>query len=281
MHKKILCLALAALLLLCGCAKAETVPSAPVVVTTMPLLEITSRLLRGSDVPAPVSVISEPVSCLHDYTLSVEQMQRIAGAELLITSGLGLEDFMLDALSASEAAVIDASVGVTPLVSDGGSDPHIWLAPENAAIMAENIADGLSEKYPQAAAKIAKNLTAYLAETTELQAYGEQTLNALPCRELITFHDGGSYLADAFGLTVAAAMEIEPGSEPSAKELEAIIELVRTHAIPAVFVEKNGTTDAAELVSRETGAKVYTLDMGFSGGDFIRNNIDTVKEALQ
>ena len=75
-------------------------------------------------------------------------------------------------------------------------------------------------------------------------------------------------------------MEVEAGSEPSAKELEAIVELIRAEKIPAIFVEANGTRDAAELISAETGAKIYTLDMGLSGSDAILHNIDTVKEAL-
>ena len=105
----------------------------------------------------------------------------------------------------------------------------------------------------------------------------------LSCRELITFHDGFSYFADTFGLTIAAAMEVESGSEPSAKELEAIIAIVEEDQIPAVFYETNGETGSAEVVANETGCSVRTLDMAISSGDYfaaMRENIDIVKEAL-
>ena len=85
-------------------------------------------------------------------------------------------------------------------------------------------------------------------------------------------------------LSVAAAMEVEAGSEPSAGELLDIIELVRSEGIPAVFTEENGTTDAASLVASETGAAVFALDLAMGQTDHlsaIKHNIDTVKEALR
>ena len=101
----------------------------------------------------------------------------------------------------------------------------------------------------------------------------------------MTFHDGFSYFARAFGLEVAAAMEIEEGSEPSAKEIESVIRLVETKAIPAVFCEENGERQTAETVARQTGAGLYALTMGMDGGaagctDAIYHNIDTIREAL-
>ena len=101
---------------------------------------------------------------------------------------------------------------------------------------------------------------------------------------MIPFHDGFSYFARSFGLTIVEAVEEESGSEASARELIHLIELVREHNLPAIFIEKNGSSSAASILSRETGAKVYTLDMAMSGSsyfDAMYHNIDTIKEALQ
>ena len=130
-----------------------------------------------------------------------------------------------------------------------------------------------------------ENLAACEEAYRAAQSYGEEQLAELSCRELVTFHDGFAYFADAFGLTVAASMEIESGSEPSARELAEVAELVRGHAIPVVFAEKNGDDSAARTVASETGAAVRLLDLGMgsdgiSPAQVIRNNIDTVKEAL-
>ena len=89
--------------------------------------------------------------------------------------------------------------------------------------------------------------------------------------------------AKAFDLEIAASMEIEAGSEPSARELEEIISLLQDQGIPAVFTEINGTADAAELVARETGCAVFSLDTAISSVNYLSamtQNIDTIKEAL-
>ncbi len=289
MKKRILIPALFLLVLLCGCvgtANTQTAVSG-IVCTTQQLANLTERVLDGTaagDGTEIACVVTEPVSCLHDYTLSVRQMQLLENAAVVIESGMGLEDFMADALRASHCTRITASAGVAALPSDEDPDepdPHIWLAPENCVQMAQTIADGLAELYPEDAARLRENAADYAREMDELQAYGEQQLSSLSCRQLVTFHDGFSYFADAFGLEIAAAMEVEAGSEPSARELEEVVAVVRENAIPAVFSEANGTQDAAQLVARETGAGVFVLDMGLSNPDAIRNNIDTVKEALQ
>ena len=212
------------------------------------------------------------------------QMEKIGQADVVVLNGLGLEEFMEDALRTAKRT-ITASTGVDTLPGEDGEDPHIWLDPANCILMCKNIAAGLAEFYPDKQPLIEQNLSAVTAEYEAAQTYGEETLKALSCRELVTFHDGFSYFARAFGLEVAAAMEIEEGSEPSAKEIESVIRLVETEAIPAVFCEENGERQTAETVARQTGAGLYALTMGMDGGeagctDAIYHNIDTIREKM-
>lgn len=295
MSKRILAAVLLLALLLCGCQAAE-IPDRTVAVTTAPVRELTERILSGSEAAKGTAVrqlVTESVSCLHDYSLSVQQMKILEQCEVLIVSGLGLEQSMEDVLKTAPKT-IDASAGIAAHAADheehedheahdhGESDPHIWLAPENAVQMAENIAAGLGACYPQDADLFSRNAAELADELTELQKYGEQQLGSLRCRSLVTFHDGFAYFAEAFDLEIAAAMEVEAGSEPSARELEEIVDLVKEQQIPAIFVEENGSDSAAELVAAATGAKIYTLSMGMEDGalEAIRHNIDTIKEAL-
>ena len=79
-------------------------------------------------------------------------------------------------------------------------------------------------------------------------------------------------------------MEEESGSEASAKELIELIGLVNDNHLPAVFTEVNGSTAAAEIIAKETGVKIYTLDMAMAGDSYFTamyHNINTVKEALE
>ena len=285
MKKRIFSLLLAALLSLSafGCAKKEPAaenPKTDLLATTQPVYQLTCALTDGTGLSVGL-LISESVSCLHDYTLTVSQMELVEQSGLVLESGLGLEDFMEDALRGKTR--IDISRNLDTLPGEDGEDPHWWLDPMRYQQAAELAAQELGAQYPEFSDRISENCAAFTQKLSELQSYGEQTLADLSCRELVTFHDGFSYFADAFSLTIAAAMEVEPGSEPSAKELEAIIAIVEENRIPAVFTELNGETGAAEVVASEAGCKVRTLDMAISSSDYfaaMRKNIDIVKEAL-
>jgi len=287
--KKAIALFSALLLLIClgGCDDRESPP--PIAATTLPVAEFTQRLCQGTGLTVS-RLVTEPVSCLHDYSLNVDQVRLAEAAETVVISGAGLEDFLDGILD--EEKVIDASAGISLLeIEEHGhdghghenSDPHIWLSPENAAIMAKNICTGLSARYPQNRETFEENLRPLLEELDELRQYGEENLGSLGTRELITFHDGFSYFADAFHLTILEAVEEESGSEASAKDLIHLIQLTEEHRLPAIFTECNGSTSAAGIISRETGAAVFSLDMAMAGDSYFEamyRNIDTVKEAL-
>lgn len=283
---------------LCGCTAGS--PPAQIAATTLPVYEFTARLCEGT----PLSVtrlVTEEVSCLHDYSLNVRQVKAAEAAEVIVVSGAGLEGFLDDILL--DAQTIDASRGIERIVpenhhhhghGEGTShiredhhheqDPHIWLSPANAMIMAENICLGLSDRYPGHREIFSANLAPLLSELKSLQDYGNAMLADLSCREIITFHDGFAYLADSFDLAILEAIEEESGSEASAKELIHMIEEVEHHQLPAIFTEKSGSASAAGIISQETGAKSFALDMAMAGDsyfDAMYHNIDTLKEALQ
>ena len=285
----------ALLVLLSGCAAS---PNIDIAATTLPVYDFTCRITSGSGLTVE-RLVTEEVSCLHDYTLTVDQMQAIESAEVVVLSGAGLEEFLEDALDSANA-VIDASENV-PLLEGGHHhhhedeapaeeehhhehDPHIWLSPACAAMQAQNICRGLSQEYPEFAELFEENLALLLSDLQKLEDYGNTQLSDLSTREIITFHDGFAYLADAFGIEIVEAIEEESGAEASAKELIHLIEEVRLHAISAIFVEANGSGSAASIIAAETGAELGTLTMAMSGDDYFSamyENIDSLKEALQ
>ena len=281
------------LLILIGCSHQ---PPAQIVATTGPVYQFTQALCEGTDLTVS-QLITDEVSCLHDYTLRVDQMRSAESAETVILSGAGLEEFMADILGNIET-VIDCSAGIK-VMSYGEAhdlahehshdhhhehDPHIWLSPANAKIMAQNICDGLGRRYSAYSSIFQSNLQALLQKLDALQTYGEETLTNLSNRELITFHDGFAYFAHSFDLHILEAVEEESGSEATAKELKHLIGLVRDHQLAAIFTERNGSESAANVIARETGIPVFQLDMAMSSKDYFKSmydNINTIKEALE
>lgn len=278
-------------ILLAGCGAQSD--AADIAATTLPVYEFTARLCQGTDLTV-TRLVTESVSCLHDYSLNVRQVKAAEAADLIVISGAGLEEFMEDILEGKPT--VDSSAGITLLECQGHDhdhasehaydheeDSHIWLSPENARLMASNIFAGLSRQYPQYSDIFETNLAALLEDLAVLQSYGEAQLSSLSCTEIITFHDGFGYLADAFGLEIIHAIEEESGAEASAAELIEIIELVNEHGLQVIFTETNGSSSAASTIARETGASVYALDMAMSGDSWFNamyHNIDTLKEAL-
>ncbi len=267
---------------------------AEIVATTLPVYQFTTMLCQGTDLQVS-QLVTESVSCLHDYSLSVNQVKAVEAADLVILSGAGLEDFMADVLTDQQQ--IDASAGIALLESchdhdhDHGhahghsheADAHIWLSPVNAMIMAENIYNGLVIQYPQHKALFQENLSVLRQQLQDLFDYGIKQLSQLSCQEMITFHDGFAYFADCFHLQILAAVEEESGSEASAQELIHLIEIVQHHSLPVVFTETNGADSAAKIIAAETGIRIETLDMAMAGEDYFAamyHNIDTIKEAM-
>ena len=279
MRIRIFALLLALLLLLPGCAGQET--GGDIAATTAPVAEFAAAIAEGTGLTV-TRLITDSVSCLHDYSLSVRQMEAVEQSRVVLLSGAGLEDFMSDVLSHAET-VVDCSAGVELREGEDGADPHIWLDPARAAQMAENIAAGLSEVYPDHAAAFTENAATLQARLQALEDEGREALKNLSCRELITFHDGFAYLAQAFDLTILAAIEEEAGAEASAASLTEIISLVQSHHLPAVFTEANGSDAAASVIQAETGVPYFALDLGFGDRDYfaaMEYNFEALKEAL-
>lgn len=283
-----ICMLSCTLSLCVGCT--GTVCQKTVAATTLPVYEFTKLLCQDTDITV-TQLVTESVSCLHDYTLQVTQMRAIESAQAVVISGAGLEDFLDSA--GSHASVIDASLGIDLHCGDHHAhesghdhenDPHIWLSPANAKQMAENICAGLTMQFPEYSEFFTVNLKSLTEELDTLQAYGAEQLSNLSCRELITFHDGFSYFAEAFDLEILYAVEEESGSEASAAELKKLIGLVEQHQLPAIFTEENGSTSAASVIAAETGVQVFQLSMSMSGDSYFKamyHNIDTLKEALE
>ena len=307
MKKTLLSLLLPCLLLLSACGRGASVPAAEedtlhILATTYPVYLFTAAVTDGVEGVEVTRLIQEEISCLHDYTLTVNDMKAIEAADIIVMNGVGLEDFMADALSASDAPVIDCSEGVELLPAlgheghdhDAACDPHIWLDPERAGQMAENIGFGLmdldpdhAEQYRETALDTSFSLRNTKDMLRQIIASDQPDLQ-LPHRELITFHDGFQYFADAFDLELLKAIEEEEGSEASAAEIREIVDLVETYDLPAIFTEKNGSDATARTIARETGCAVEQLDMIMSGdGDglsayteAIGDNVEAVVNAL-
>lgn len=302
MKRNILALWLAALLLLSGCGQSPEPEEGQVhiLATTYPVYLFTTALTEGVEGIQVSLLVNSQTSCLHDYTLTVQDMRAIEGADIIVMNGAGLEEFMDDALAQSEAAVIDCSAGMELLPTlehhghDGHDheeeyDPHFWMAPDKAEKMIKTIARALMDLDPNHAETYEGYYQIPFCVWDHFQLSYSKDIEAVAGKPLITFHDGFQYFADAFDLELVKAIEEEEGATASAAEIKEVVSLIEKYDIPAIFVEKNGSRATADVIARETGCGVYELDMLMSGNgsgiqaylDAMDQNIKTILEALQ
>ena len=302
MKRPILSMLLSVLLLLPGCTQAPSGSSQEegltVLATTYPVYLFARTVAQGVEGVTVERLNTGSVSCLHDYTLSVDDMKKIEGADVIAMNGAGLEDFMDDALAASSAAVIDCSQGVALLENadhiheegDGGHDhghwdPHYWMDPGNAAVMVRNLQEGFALADPDHGDAYARNGEEAAGQLPSFAGDCTQALEGAEGAALITFHGGFRYFAQALGLPLLASIEEEEGSEASAMEINEITQLVKEHQLPVIFTEVNGSDATANAISRETGCQVAQLTMLMDGpeeGDLstylegVRSNVNTI-----
>jgi zinc transport system substrate-binding protein len=291
--RKLLSLLLPLALLLSGCAPVQEAPQGQILAcTTYPVYLLSQSVTEGTDTFSPVLVVDQPLSCLHNYTLTMSDRKAIDSAALLALNGAGMEEFLEDALE--DRPCVDCSEGLELLWNEeeGEPDSHIWLDPDNAAQMAENLAAGLSEYDLDHAQQYQANAESAAQRLHALREELRESLAPLPCRDLIPFHDGFSYFAAAVGMNIAASVEEEEGSEASARRIRELVELIDEKHIPAVFTETNGPDATAKALAMERPIRVCQLNMlmsssgvpeGLTGLDVyewgLRANAESIREA--
>ena len=293
--KKLLALLLA-LCLLPAAALGETV-----VTSFYPIYLFALNLLNGVEGMEVRNLAAPDTGCLHDYQLQTSDMKALNKADAFLINGAGMEGYLDNVFKTfPKLPVTNASAGIELLCDevhehDDGhvhavANAHVWLDAENAMMMVANLADGLMAAFPDAAAQIAANRDAYAARLAALDAELTAGLANLTRRDVITFHEAFPYFAKAYGLHVAAVVNREPSDSLSPSALASLVRTVRDLGNPPLFIEPQYADVAAQTVSRETGAPVYTLDPIVTGPeqdppltyyeDVMRQNMTVLLEAL-
>ena len=205
----------------------------------------------------------------HAYQPTPQDAARISDADVLILNGANLEAFLdpiLQNAGSHQQLIIKAADGLTARPDPSGEnpegDPHFWLDPNNVIKYVENIRDGLSQADPAGTSVYATNAEKYITELQALDSWISSQVQNVPQarRQLVTNHDTFGYFAARYGFTVVGAIvpSISSGAAPSAQELAALIDNIRSTGIPAIFLETGTNPQLADQIASETGVKVVS-----------------------
>ena len=102
-----------------------------------------------------------------DYEPRPEDARKISEAELIVSNGVGLDDFLTGIIDAAGSATAERLVlgdGIPTITIDGEKNPHFWLDPslvEQHYVPA--VRDTLTRLVPSAKSDIEASATAYAA----------------------------------------------------------------------------------------------------------------------
>ena len=246
-----------------------------------PIAIMALNITDGVEGVAVESMAQQQTGCLHDFQMTTADMKRAETADAFLINGAGMEGF-LDKISDQlpELPVIDSSTGIPLIASgedhhhDGGEghdhdqedyNPHLWVSITNCMEQVRNLSEGIIALDPEHEAEYRENTETYLEKLSALRDKMHSALDHVKNKDIITFHEAFPYFAEEFGLHIAAVINREPDSQPSAKELADTIRLVRETGVKALFVEPLYPETSADIIAAETGAQVYVLDPAVSG----------------
>lgn len=197
---------------------------------------------------------------VHIFSPRPADAKKVADAKLLVINGLGLEGWLPRLLqaSASKAKVVVATKGIVPLKVGSELDPHAWQSVDDAKIYVKNIRDALVKADPADADRFRNNAARYLARLDALDREVRQAIAQIPParRKVISTHDAFGYFAREYGIDFIAPLGVSTETEPSARDIAAIITQIKKDKIPAVFLENVTNNRLMRRISEETGARI-------------------------
>ena len=253
-----------------------------VVATTTQVADL-ARNVIGETEGVSLTQLIQPNQSAHSYDPSVADLTALGEADVLVINGVGLEEWLDEAISASgfDGVTIDSDEGIKiqdvaaggePAEDQGakdgaehsheGGNPHIWTDVSNAETMVGTIAAGLADARPDLAADFEVNATAYTGQLADLDAWIRANIDTVPPgrRLLVSNHDAFGYFTDAYGLTYVGSIipSFDDNAEPSAAAIDELVAAITATGVKAVFSEASISAKAADTIANEAGVTVYS-----------------------
>jgi zinc transport system substrate-binding protein len=259
-----------------------------VLTSIKPLQLIAAAVQDGIGEP---EVLLPPGASPHHYALRPSDVRRVRDADLLYWIGPDMEAFLPRVLSSRDkpqVAVQDLP-GMTlrhfgdshghdehehehehePAGNDlghdhdhrpGSLDAHLWLAADNARVIAARMAADLAKLDAANAARYAANLQAFEARLDALDGRIRPQLAALQGKPYFVFHEAFDYFEAAYGLKHAGVFSVLTEVQPGARHVAAMRKTLQQAGPSCVFSEPPLRPRLAETLSAGLPVKLAELD---------------------
>ncbi|WP_268012446.1 zinc ABC transporter substrate-binding protein ZnuA [Aeromonas veronii] len=261
-----------------------------VLTTIKPLGFIAAAITDGVSEP---KVLLPTGASPHDFSLRPSDIRSINSADLVVWVGPELEGFMAKPLANHPHALALTQVGGMPLFNyatqdshdshddhdhdhaahehgdhdeghEGhhheGVDPHIWLGPTQAKVIAKAIASELGKLDPAKQARYDANLAAFDTKVDAKDKVIAGQMKAVNEKGYFVFHEAYGYWERHYGMSSKGHFTVSPERRPGAKTLVDIRKALEEKQASCIYAEPQFSPAVIESVARNTGAKVLLLD---------------------
>ncbi len=238
-----------------------------IVTSFYPMYIIAENLLDGANNTELINMADLNVGCLHDYTLTTEDMKKVENADIFIVNGLGMENFLDKVISSNEDMyIIDSSTNIQNLIKEENeTNPHIWTSIDNYILQVKNISKELQNKDTSNAQIYKENEEKYIEKLENLKEEYLEELKKLEGQKAIILNESFEYLAQELKIEATTIKTDHEESTLSAETLKNIIDKAKKENIKIIIIGKNDNKSNAEIIANETGAEVYELNSGLTG----------------
>ena len=226
----------------------------------------------------------------HVYQPTPQDAQKIGRAQVFVVNGLGFEGWLerLEKNAGMSGVKVVATAGLPALTGPqhgeeghdheqdhqaNGMDPHAWQDPALVAkYYVPNIIQGLSQADPAGATYYQQHGQAYINQLNQLSIQIQQILGSFPReqRKVVVAHRSFEYFGKAFGVDFYSVQGISTDSQPSAKQVAQLINLIQTQKIHALYAENISDPKMIQQISAETGVrmgnKLYSENLSEENG---------------
>lgn len=281
-------LAGAACAIVCALTPFTATADVAVVTTIKPLHSLVSAIMQGRGEP---HLLIRGSGTPHEYALRPSDAAALQEAAIVFWIGPELETFLADGLAKSARRARIIALGTSERITQrvyregeawntgghnhqashghghghghdhgGGNNPHIWLDPENAKVIAEMAGEALAKADPVNAPQYRTNVIRTVRELNALRTEVGKRVFGLQGRNYVVFHDAFQHFEERFGLPALGAVRLGDARMPGARRLAALRKTIVDRKVVCVFSEPQFEPRLVRTLIAGTGARSGMLD---------------------
>jgi zinc/manganese transport system substrate-binding protein len=160
-------------------------------------------------------------------------------------------------------------------------NPHYWLPPSNARIIAREIAARLVQIDPEGKPAYDKNLASFLSRVDAKEKQWAPLAAKMKGARIATYHKSWTYVSHWLGMVEIGYVEPKPGIPPDPSHLVRLINVMRAEKARLLLMEDFYNKSTAQLVAEKAGAKLLILPTDVGARPEIKTWFDLVQDVLR